>query len=92
VSPVELAAYLEPLRTFIEERHLDGRALLADDTPLLEWGVIDSLALADLMAFIEVRFALSVPLAAITPENFRTLDTIARMLRSLALDTAGEVA
>jgi len=92
MSPVEHAVFLEPLRTFIEERHLDGRATLADDAPLLEWGVIDSLALADLMAFIEERFALSVPLAAITPENFRTLETIAKMLSLLADDAAGDAA
>jgi acyl carrier protein len=88
VSQFEFTAYLEPLRTFIEERHLDGRATLTDDAPLLEWGVIDSLALVDLLAFIEVRFALSVPLATITPENFRTLTTIATMLGALAGDTA----
>ena len=92
MSPVEPAAFLEPLRTFIQERHLDGRATLADDAPLLEWGVIDSLALADLMAFIEARFVLSVPLAAITPENFRTLATIATMLGSLAGDAARDAA
>jgi len=73
-----------PLRTFIERRHLDGRATLPDDAPLLEWGILDSLALADLIVFIEQRFALSVPADAITNSNFRNLRGIAAML--LALD------
>ncbi len=77
---------MEPLRTFIEQQHLDGRAVLTDDTPLLEWGVLDSLALADLTAFIEERFALSVPIEAITPSNFRTLWAIAAMLAELNTD------
>ncbi len=86
MSSVELVSYIEPLRAFIERDHLDGRVTLADDAPLLEWGVIDSLALADLMAFIEERFAVSVPLEAVTPANFRTLQTIAAMLQRLAAD------
>lgn len=83
------AAFVEPLRVFIEERHLDGRVTLAADTPLLEWGILDSLALADLTAFIEERFSLAVPLEAVVPENFRSLDTIAAMLCSLARQGAG---
>ncbi len=82
----ELYPFIEPLRTFIEERHLDGRATLTDESPLLEWGIIDSLAMADLMLFIEQSFAVQVPLEAIIPANFRTLDAIASMLTSLPRD------
>jgi peptidyl carrier protein len=88
VSPAEPESFIEPLRAFIEERHLDGRATLPDDAPLLDWGVLDSLALADLMVFIEQRFALSVPIEAITPGNFRTLRTIAATLAALDTGTA----
>ena len=84
----ELDPFIEPVRAFIEECHLDGRATLPDDAPLLEWGVLDSLALADLTAFVERRFGLAVPLAAITPANFRSLRTIAAMLAELDADRA----
>ncbi|HEU4393299.1 MAG TPA: acyl carrier protein, partial [Solirubrobacterales bacterium] len=80
MSAAELAAFTEPLRAFVEDRHLDGRATLPDDAPLLEWGILDSLALADLMAFVEERFALQVPVDAITPSNFRDLRSIAALL------------
>lgn len=79
--------FIEPLRAFIEERHLEGRATLPDDAPLLDWGILDSLSLADLMAFIEERFALDVPIEAITPANFSSLRTIAATLATL--DAAG---
>lgn len=80
--------FVEPLRAFVEERHLDGRATLPDDAPLLEWGVLDSLALADLTTFIEERFALTVPIEAITPANFSCLRTIAETLATLDAETA----
>jgi peptidyl carrier protein len=88
VSHTEPELFMEPLRTFIEERHLDGRATLPDDAPLLDWGVLDSLALADLTAFIEERFALSLPIEAITPANFHSLQTIAATLATLDAGTA----
>lgn len=88
MSSAELESFMAPLRSYIEERHLDGRATLPDDAPLLDWGILDSLALADLMAFIEERFALSVPIDAITPSNFRTLQTIAALLVALEADPA----
>lgn len=87
MSPT-LESFVDPLRAFIEERHLDGRATVRDDTPLLDWGVLDSLALADLIAFVEERFGLRVPLDAITPDNFRSLRTIATLLAALEADSA----
>jgi len=80
--------FVEPLRAFIEERNLDGRATLSEDTPLLEWGVLDSLGLNELTLFVEERFALSVPAAAITADNFRDLRAIDALLRDLAGEAA----
>jgi clorobiocin biosynthesis protein CloN5 len=80
----ESAETIEALRAFIERRNLDGRATLSEDTPLLEWGVLDSLGLAELTAFVEERFGLAVPIEAITPDNFRDLRAIAALLRDLA--------
>jgi peptidyl carrier protein len=76
-------AFIVPLGDFIAKSHLDGRAELAADAPLLEWGVLDSLGLADLLAFVEEQFALSIPLGEITPANFRSIETIASLLGRL---------
>lgn len=83
MSAATLERFTGPLRAFVEERHLDGRASLDDDTPLLEWGILDSLALADLLAFIERRFALRVPIDAVTAGNFGSLGAIAALLAAL---------
>ncbi len=88
MSPADLDEFTEPLRTYIEQNHLDGRAALPDDAPLLEWGILNSLSLVELIVFIEKRFALSVPADAITSSNFRNLQAIAAMLLALDHDSA----
>ena len=75
--------YAEPIRAFIAEHLLDGRADLTLQTPLLEWGVIDSLTLVDLVAFIEGRFGLRVPMSEVTPESFATVHAVATLLGEL---------
>ena len=54
-----------------------------DDTPLIEAGLVDSLTIVQLVAFLERRCHLIVPDEAVAPENFRTLSAIRRMLREL---------
>ena len=72
--------YIEPIREYIVSHHLDERSELDPKTPLLEWGVIDSLALADVLAFIEDEFEVTIPAEEITPENLRDLESIAALV------------
>ena len=57
---------IEPIRQYIVDHHLDGQSDLGPKTPLLEWGVIDSFALTDVLAFIEDEFEVEVPAEEIT--------------------------
>jgi acyl carrier protein len=75
--------YIEPIRGYIVRHHLDGQDDLDRHTPLLEWGVIDSLALTDVLAFIEDEFELFVPAEEITPENLRDLEAMGGLLSRL---------
>lgn len=75
--------YIEPIRAYIVCNHLDGQPELDRRTPLLEWGVIDSLALTDVLAFVEDEFELVVPPSEMTPENLRDLETIGTLLARL---------
>jgi acyl carrier protein len=75
--------YIEPIRDYIVSHHLDGQSDLETKTPLLEWGVIDSFALTDVLAFIEDEFDVAVPPEEITPENLRDLESIAALLSRL---------
>lgn len=72
--------YIEPVRDYIVCNHLDGQPGLDRRTPLLEWGVIDSFALTDVLAFVEEEFELVVPPSEMTPENLRDLETIGALL------------
>ena len=75
--------FIEPIRDYIVCHHLDGHPDLDRHTPLLEWGVIDSFALTDVLAFVEDEFEVVVPSEEMTPENLRDLETIGTLLARL---------
>lgn len=68
------------IRRFIrEEVMLDEQARLDDETPLLD-GVLDSLALMQLVAFLEEEFDTEINDTEVTAENFRTIADIERLM------------
>lgn len=54
---------------------------LADDTSLLDQGIVDSTGVLELTAFIEEKFSIKVEDAEIVPDN---LDTIGSILAFIA--------
>ena len=68
------------IRMFIkEEVVLDASSSLEDDAPLLE-GVLDSLALMQLVAFLEEEFDTEIDDTDVTAENFKTIAHIERLV------------
>ena len=60
---------------------------LADETPLLDSGILDSLSLLRLVIFVEERFGVTIgDDADLLPEAFASVNTICAHLR--ALETA----
>lgn len=55
----------------------DASAELTDQTPLLE-GLLDSMGLMELVAFLEEEFDLEIQDDAIVRDNFATIDAISR--------------
>jgi clorobiocin biosynthesis protein CloN5 len=53
---------------------------LDEDTPLLEYGILNSLNTAVLIAHIRDEFGIAVPLADVNAESFRTVSALSRML------------
>jgi acyl carrier protein len=68
------------IRGFIkEEVVLDADASIDDNAPLLE-GILDSLALMQLVAFLEEEFDTEIDDTDVTAENFRTIADIERLV------------
>ena len=87
-SPLTADEYIEPIREYIVDQHLDATSELDRHTPLLELGVIDSLALTDVLGFVEEEFDLTVPASELTPENLRDLESIGALLARLEAGAA----
>jgi len=68
----------ETLRRFLPSLMSDPQEPLpADGDSLLERGILDSVTLLRLIAFLEEEFAIAVDEEDILPANFVTLDAIA---------------
>jgi acyl carrier protein len=74
---------IEPLGEYVIEQHLDGRAEVSPDTPLLEWGILDSFSVAELLVFIEARFGVILPASSISPQHFGSLRTLAELVEAV---------
>jgi acyl carrier protein len=76
---------LGELKQFVVRELLDGRDTGLDEhTPLLAWGVLDSLSVNVLVSYTSERFGIDVPQAEVTPENLKDLDAYVAMLMRLA--------
>jgi len=68
----------ELIRSFILEKYPAARKNgLQDSSPLLESGILDSLGVLDLVAFVEQEFAITVSDDELLPENFQTVSQLA---------------
>jgi acyl carrier protein len=72
----------ERIRKFIrEEVILDEGAQIDDDTSLLD-GILDSLALMQLVGFLEEEFDTEIDDTEVVVENFRTIADIERLVNA----------
>jgi len=65
------------LKSYIVTQLLHGQDRGLDaQTPLLEWGIIDSLSMMALLSHIESTFHIQVPEDEVTPESFVNLEAL----------------
>ncbi len=69
------------LRSYIQDSLLGGK-IVTDQQELLLSGMIDSLGVMSLVAFLEQEFGISIPFEDVTLENFGTIETIADYVTS----------
>ena len=60
----------------------DGDGLDAE-TPLMELNIIDSAGIFDLVHYLQSEFRATVPLPEVSPENFRSVSSIAALVDRL---------
>ncbi|MBW4717092.1 acyl carrier protein [Saccharothrix obliqua] len=87
---MEHAEVLDALTAFIRERVLDSPGVtIGPRTPLLEWGILNSLTTTALVVFIGERFGVDVPAERMVGHHFRDLDGITRLVLELAGEHRG---
>lgn len=73
----------QKVRQFIvDELRFDGSSDLADDLPLIERRVLDSLGIFQLVGFLESEFGIEILDEELVPEHFGTIGDIARLVES----------
>jgi acyl carrier protein len=80
------AGDMAALTAFIRDRLVpfELRDSFDETSPLLGWGVLDSLSTAILLGFIRRELGVSVPAAQIKPANFTDARSVAAMVARLA--------
>jgi acyl carrier protein len=64
-------------REYLEEG--DDRQI-ADDTPLISGGIVDSFSMVSLKRFLEKRYHIQIPDAEATPDVFDSVNRIAELV------------
>ena len=72
------------INDYVSRELVQDQALLplADDTSLLETGILDSLGLLKLVVFLEERFGISMGDTDLLPENFSSVNAICDYVRA----------
>jgi acyl carrier protein len=81
----KLADYAK--RELLDDKDVEG---FGTTTPLLEWGLINSIETARLIAFIREEFGVRVPPAEMVSRNFQDLERIADLVSALRDGTEQE--
>lgn len=69
------------IATFITNELLDGKAAgLDDETPLLEWGIVDSLGMVALLTFLQTDLGVEIPDGEVLPNNFQNIAALEQLV------------
>jgi acyl carrier protein len=72
----------QTIREYVVKEYLedgDDREV-ADDTPLITGGIVDSFSMVSLKRFLERRYGIQIPDAEATPQAFDSVDSIAALV------------
>lgn len=87
---IDTATAADRIRSFILEKFpIARRKGLTNGDPLLDSGIIDSLGVLDLVAFIEKEFGVSMSDDELVPENFHNVDALVAFIQAKSPNTIG---
>lgn len=87
---MQRAEVMEQLRVYIAEKVLDGKNIGLDETtPLLEWGVINSIEIVRLLHFIRTQFDVDIPASNLIADHFINLAAITDLVLKTACSEPG---
>lgn len=85
---VQPRSVIAMIRAFLADR-TDFAADVGEQEDLFQSGALDSLGIVDLIALLEERFEVKIPVSDVTVENFATLGAIGQYVSdSAATDRA----
>ena len=73
----QLKAYI--VKEFMFDQNADA---VTSDYDLLNNGVVDSMGILDIVSFMEEKFGVKVGDDEITPDNFRSLDALTKLVET----------
>ncbi|MBB4918281.1 acyl carrier protein [Streptosporangium saharense] len=69
------------LRKYLQERILDTSDVeIEPETPLLEWGILNSLTTTRLVGFIREQYGIEIPMEEMVGGNFKDLRSISALV------------
>ena len=70
------------IRNFLLENYLFGYSdnEISNDTSFLEFGILDSFGIIELIAFIENEFGIEISYSEILPENLDSVNCVSRLI------------
>ncbi|MGH3914859.1 MAG: acyl carrier protein [Pseudonocardiaceae bacterium] len=78
---------LDVLKKYIEDQLLDAPGTkIEPDTPLLEWGILNSFSTTRLVTFVHEKFDIHIPNEEMVGKNFRDLASISRLVANFATE------
>jgi acyl carrier protein len=82
---MELTAVVEEVEAYIRKEFLErGSSVeLTPSSPLLEWGILNSMNTTRLASFVSERYDVTVSAQAMRTKNFSTIENVALMVLEL---------
>ena len=76
----------EIIRDFIQTEIIRKKnvSVLSNSDSLIETGIIDSLSIQVLIAYLEKKFSIHITDDEIVPENFETIDAIGTLVQKMS--------